>query len=177
MIGLTVLALMQASPANPFRELFPPLCPDRTAPCGPRSQDPLAAPPCPGGTQEGCEPWERDWSSARPRETDYFEVGVGDDGSRWSIQNLSLVRASGRPEPEIWVQVDYRAVREARTQSAIFLVKIQCAARRMGTLSSVRYGPGGSVIGSEDVPPSAVRFSHAAPGTISSMILRTACGG
>lgn len=174
MIALAALALAQAAPGNPFRELFPPLCANRAA-CGPG--DPNAVPPCPDGRTDGCEPWERDWSVARPRESDYFEVGTGDDGSRWSIQNLSLVRTRGRAEPEIWVQVDFRAVQGARARSALFLVKIQCAARRMGTLSSVRYGPTGNIVNSEEVAASAVRYSYAAPGTISSVILRTACGG
>ncbi len=177
MIGLAALALAQASPQNPFSGLFPPLCPDRAAQCGTGNRDPLVVPPCPGGAQDGCEPWERNWSTVRPRETDYFEVGAGDDGSRWSIQNLSLVRARGRSEPEIWVQVDFSAVQGARARSAMFLVKIQCAARRMGTLSSVRYDHAGSIVSNEDVAPSAVQYSYAAPGTISSVILRTACGG
>lgn len=174
MIGLA-LALAQAAPQNPFATLFPPLC--RTAQCGPGTRDPSIVPPCPGGAAGGCEPWERDWTTARPRETDYFEIGVGDDGSRWSIQNLSIVRARGRSAPEIWVQVDYGAVQGARARNAIFLVRMQCAARRMGTLSTVRYGPAGEVIGNHDVPPAAVDYSYAVPGTISSVILRTACGG
>ena len=177
MIALAALALAQASPQNPFAELFPPLCPNRAAQCVPGNRDPSIVPPCRSGAADGCEPWERDWSAARPGETDYFEIGMGDDGSRWSIQNLSIVRARGRSEPEIWVQVDNSAVRDSRARRVIFLVKMQCAARRMGTLSTVRYGSGGDIIGNEDVAPSAVRYSTAVPGTISSVILRTACGG
>ena len=173
MIALAALALAQVSAQNPFSGLFPPLCADRASPCGQGD----AVPPCRDGIRDGCEPWERDWSTARPRETDYFEIGVADDGARWSIQNLSLVRARGRPEPEIWVQVDNRAVLGASAQSGIFLVKAQCASRRIGTLSSVLYGPTGSPISNEDVQPSAVRYSYAVPGTMSSRILRSACGG
>ena len=176
MIGWAALVLAQATPQNPFSSLFPPLCPPGAVRCGSGNADSPGVPACPSGASDGCEPWERDWSTARPRETDYFEVGAGDDGSRWSIQNLSLVRARGRAEPEIWVQVDYDAVRESRARRVIFLVKVQCAARRMGTLSTIRYGRTGDVVSSEDTPPSAVRYSHAAPGTISSVILRTACG-
>jgi hypothetical protein len=177
MIGLAALALAQASPQNPFSSLFPPLCPQGAARCGSGTGDSRAVPACPNRASDSCEPWERDWSTARTRETDYFEVGVGDDGSRWSVQNLSIIRARGRAEPEIWVQVDNSAVRDSRARSVIFLVKMQCAALRMGTLSSVRYDATGNIISEENVRPSAVRYSYAVPGTISSVILRTACGG
>ena len=76
-------------------------------------------PPCPNGRADGCDPWQRNWAIAQPGEGDYFEIGGGDDGSRWFIQNLSLVRARGRPEPEIWVQVNYGAVRGARSVGVI----------------------------------------------------------
>ncbi|MGE0180161.1 MAG: hypothetical protein AB7O91_10130 [Sphingomonas sp.] len=157
--------------------LFPPLCPDRASQCAPASAGAVIVPPCPNGRPAGCEPWQRDWSIAQPGETDYFEIGGSDDGSRWFIQNLSLVRARGRVEPEIWVQVNYGAVRGTRAQRSLFLVKIQCRARRMGTLSSIQYGPTGNIISDEDVPPDAVRYTDVVDGTISGVILRTACGG
>lgn len=176
MIGLTVLALLQAAPQNPFTVLFPPLCNDRASRCGGADPGALAVPPCPNGRPDGCDPWQRDWSIARPGEADYFEIGGGDDGSRWFIQNLSLVRARGQPEPEIWVQVNYGAVRGARAQRSLFLVKVQCGARRMGTLSSVQYGPTGGVIREENVPADAIQYTDVVERTISWAILRTACG-
>jgi len=174
-IGLATLALAQAAPQNPFAELFPRICLDRSSRCRPR--DPVAVPPCPNAASEDCDPWQRDWSTVRPRETDYFEIGVGDDGSRWSIQNQSIVRARGRADPEIWVNVDYDGEQAGRVRNAIFRVRIRCAARQMGTLGSTRYDETGSVIGEEIVQPRAIRYTSAAPGTISSIILRTACGG
>ena len=176
MIGLTVLALLQAA-QNPFAVLFPPLCPNRASRCEPANRGAVIVPPCPNGRADGCEPWQRNWAIAQPGETDYFEIGGSDDGSRWFIQNLSLVRTRGRVEPEIWVQVNYGAVRGARAQRSLFLVRIQCQARRMGTLRSVQYGPTGNVIGEEDVPPAAIQYTDVVAGTISWVILRTACGG
>lgn len=177
MIGLTVLALLQAASQNPFSALFPPLCPSGAARCAPASTGAVIVPPCPYGRPAGCDPWQRDWSIARPGEADYFEIGGSDDGARWFIQNLSLVRARGRPEPEIWVQVNYGAVRGASAQRSLFLVRIQCQARRMGTLSATHYGPTGNVTGEEVIPPAAIRYTDVVAGTISSAILRTACGG
>lgn len=175
MIGLAALTLMQASPQNPFAVLFPPLCTERSARCGAANPDGTVVPPCPNGLPD-CAPWQRDWSIAQPRETDYFEIGGSDDGSRWFIQNRSLVHARGHLEPEIWVQVNYGAVRGARAQRSLFLIRVQCRARRMGTLSSVHYGPTGSIISEENVPPAAISYTDVVGGTISWAILRTACG-
>lgn len=163
MILLAALALAQATPPPPpgfVRDPWPGV---------------EIVPACPEGTSGQCEPWERDWSTAHPRETDYFEIGVSTTGERWSIQNLSLVRARGRSNPDAWVQVDYRAVRTERARRGVFFMRANCATQQIGTAHATRYGASGDVLSTQDIPDYAIRYERVIPGTMAWIVLRSLC--
>ena len=159
-----------------WRELDPePPCPEGKPDCDPWERYAIIVPACPNGQAYGCEPWERDWSTARPSETDYLQFATGTDGAIWSVQNLSMVNNRGSRTPRVWVQVDYSAVRSEPARRGLYVLRVDCDGGRIATVNSTRYGPTGDVLSSQDIPDFAAQYENVVPGTMFSAVRNAVC--
>lgn len=161
------MLILAQSPQSPFADLIP------------------SVPPCRNGAPT-CPPSERAWDRDPPvgivigedgsvSESQYLRLGRAANGEVWSIQAVSLLRARLSPTPDIWFRIDYRAVPRERARTGEFLIRVDCASRRIALLHSEHYGPDGRSIRQFDIGSGYPDFQYVTPGTSYSAIVNQAC--
>jgi hypothetical protein len=152
-ILLAVVALAQAAQANSFSDI--PIAPCRT-----------------GAAQ--CYPWDRSWEGDPPRNV-YGDFGRANDGAIWSAEIFSIVHGRGLPTPQVWVDVNYSAVRAERARHARILFEFYCSTRQVAVLHSVRYGPADNVLTNWDIGNYFPTYQHLVPGSMQAMLADEVC--
>lgn len=104
----------------------------------------------------------------------YVTIGRAVNQEVWAVQVASVARNPvGSQTPEVWVRVDYSAVRTERARRGMYLYRLDCRSQSSTVVSATRYAPDGSVLSSGDYPYAS--YSRAVPGSMMDALLRSVC--
>lgn len=95
------------------------------------------------------------------------------DGTKVAYDTSSL--STDGKTAKIWVKMDLSAVKSERARSAVLLWKFNCTDDTVIVLSSTRYLPSGSVLGSFSKLDNQYLYDPVVPGSLSSAAKEVAC--